>query len=246
MKKHAIVLHLYYNDLWQEFKEKLTPILQRGDVDLYVTMTNEDMWAKDEVEKLTPYVYIVENRGLDIGPFIYILDKIKDKTYQSIIKLHSKKSLHHGNPVEFGESWRNYLLEYLIGSRETYDKNIDLINRIPLAMVSCPDYLFDFNRDGINIPHHYSVIHETIERLQLKIEETVKNNSICFAKSGRFFAGTMFATSHQYFKDLFQNIDMLEFYKSLPEGYSRNSSAHALERIFGYYLEQSGGEFYSI
>ena len=91
MKKHAIILNLYYNDLWAEFKSKLEPILERGDVDLYVTLTEDDISAKEDIEKLTDKVYVLENRGLDVGPFIFVMNEIKDLNYTSIFKIHSKK-----------------------------------------------------------------------------------------------------------------------------------------------------------
>ena len=119
-KKHAIILHLYYNDLWEEFKTKFEPILNRGDVDLYVSFTKEDTSKKSEVEKLTPFVYVLDNRGLDIGPFIFILNEIKDKNYTSITKVHSKKSLKHSQPVGFGETWRAHLVNSLVGNPEIY------------------------------------------------------------------------------------------------------------------------------
>jgi lipopolysaccharide biosynthesis protein len=244
-KKHAIILHLYYNDLWEEFKAKFEPILNRGDVDLYVSFTKEDTSKKSEVEKLTPFVYVLENKGLDIGPFIFILNEIKDKNYTSITKIHSKKSLKHSQPVGFGETWRAYLVNSLLGNPEIYSNIVDTIEQNPISMIGNSNFLYDFNRDSINIPHHYEVIHSTIKQLNVEIKETTINNSTCFSKTGRFFAGTMFATSHQYLKELFKNTNLLEFYETLPLGYSYNSNAHAMERIFGYYIEQLDGNYYT-
>ena len=244
-KKHAIILHLYYNDLWNEFKSKIEPILEKGDVDLYVSLTKDDESKKSEIEKLTPFVYVLENRGLDIGPFVYILNEIKDKNYTSITKIHSKKSLKHSQPVGFGEVWRSYLVNSLIGNEKIFFDIADVIEKNPISMIGNVNFLYDFNRDSINIPHHYEVIHSTIKQLNVEVTERKMNGSICFSKSGRFFAGTMFTTSHQYLKELFKNTNMLEFYKTLPLGYSYNSNAHAMERIFGYYIEQLGGNFYT-
>ena len=246
MKKHAIILNLYYNDLWAEFKSKLEPILERGDVDLYVTLTEDDISAKEDIEKLTDKVYVLENRGLDVGPFIFVMNEIKDLNYTSIFKIHSKKSVKHQQPVGFGETWRRYLVDSLIGDLDIFNQIADLIEKQPLSMVGSSNFLYNFDRDSVNIPHHYDVIHETIRQLGIEIRETEKNNSICFSKTGRFFAGTMFATSHDYIKKIFSRPDIMEFYETLPIGYSYNSNAHALERIFGFYLEELGGEFYEI
>jgi lipopolysaccharide biosynthesis protein len=209
-------------------------------------MTDEDFSAKDEVGKTTPYVYVVPNKGLDIGPFLFIVDKIKDKNYASIFKIHSKKSVKHSQPENFGELWRKALVNSLIGTEEVFDTVSSLIEENPDSMIGSKFFLYDFSRDGINIPHHYEVIHNTIKELGLEIRETKINGSTCFSNTGRFFAGTMFATSHEYLKRLFSNCDINKFYESLPEGYSYNSNAHALERIFGYYFEEIGGKFYTM
>jgi lipopolysaccharide biosynthesis protein len=244
--KHAIILHLYYNDLWEEFIEKLNPILLRGDVDLYVTLTDEDTSAKEKIEKVTSNVFVLPNKGLDVGPFIYVLDKIKDLDYCSITKLHSKKSLHHGQPPTFGINWRNILVDSLIGSEEIYDSITKIIEENPYSMIGSKNYLYNFEKDVNNIPYHFDVLKNTIEELGINIKQEKIGHSVKFSKNGRFFAGTMFSTSHKYLKEIFKKGNMLEFYENLPNGYSRNSNSHAMERIFGFYIEELNGSFYEI
>ncbi len=245
-KRHAIILHLFYIDLWEEFKNKIEPILKRGDVDLYVTLVEECSSFKSEIEKLTSFVYVLPNKGLDVGPFLFVFDLIKNQSYSAIFKLHSKKSIHHGHPTEFGENWRRSMVDGIIENEEMFDAISSYISQNPLSMFGSMSYLFDFNRDCGNIPHHYYVIKETINDLNIHIKERSINNSICFSNNGKFFAGTMFATSHEYIKRLLENINISQFYKQLPDGYVLNSKAHAMERIFGYYIEELGGSFYHI
>lgn len=239
--KNAILLHLFYTDLWLEYKTLLEPILALGDSDLYVTIVDSSI--KSEIEQLTPNVYVVENRGLDIGPFILLLDKIKEKHYNSIFKVHSKKSIHHGQPSEFGENWRRTVVNAILGSVDTYRKVSDLIENHTNTMCGAKEYFYTFQKDAINIHHHYSVIKNTINKLALNITERQINNSICFGSDGNFFAGTMFATSHDILKGIFTNCNMINFYHSLPLGYIKNSNAHAMERIFGYYVDQQRGYY---
>ena len=246
IKKHAIVVHLYYNDLWEEFKSKIEPILERGDVDLYVTLTEDDTSAKEEIEKLTDKVYVLENRGLDVGPFLFVMNEIKDLNYTSIFKIQTKKSLHHGQDPDFGPNWRRQLVDALLGDIEVFDEITKILEDEPISMIGSKLHLVDFKWDGVNIPHHYDVIHKTIKELNINIKETPIGNSVCFSKKGRFFKGTMFATSHKYIKEIFKNCDMIEFYKSLPLGYVYDSGSHALERIFGYYIDELEGNFYEI
>jgi lipopolysaccharide biosynthesis protein len=245
-KRHAIVVHLYYNDLWEEFKKRIEPLLKRGDVDLYVTLTKDDISAKEDIEKLTDKVYVLENRGLDVGPFIFVMNEIKDLNYTSIFKIQTKKSLHHGQNPNFGSNWRRQLVDAIIGDGDIFDEITKILEDEPMSMIGSKLHLVDFKFDSVNIPHHYGVINKTIKELNLNIKETRIGNSVCFSKKGRFFAGTMFATSHKYIKEVFKNCDMIEFYKSLPLGYVYNSSAHAMERIFGYYIDELEGNFYEI
>ena len=233
--KNAIVLHLYYTDLWDEFKQLIEPILELGNCELYVTIVDESF--KEEIQKVTSNVYVVENRGLDIGPFIKMMDIIDNKEYNAIFKIHSKKSIHN-NPQ--GNQWRKTLVNSIIGSVDLYNQISNIIQKEPNTICGSGEWFYTFNRDMVNIPYHYKVIKDTIEQLNLDIVEQKIGNSICFGNNGSFFAGTMFATSHKYIKSIFKNCNKTDLYNTLPLGYVANSNAHAMERIFGFYLPKQG------
>lgn len=243
MKKQAIILHLFYKDLWSEFKEKLIPILDTGDVDLYVSIQECDESILPELENYAKKCFVLPNKGLDIGPLVYVLDYIKELEYSTITKIHTKKSLHHGQPAEFGEKWRKTLTECLIGNPEIFKESIKEIESNELILIGSKEYYFNFESDKYNIPHHYSVIKDTLNLLQINITETLITSDIQSVKfgEGNFIAGSMFMTSHNYLKKLFSNVDLLKLYSEFPENYHRNSIAHALERIFGFYIEDIGG-----
>ena len=178
--------------------------------------------------------------------FIFVMNEIKDLEYTSIFKIQTKKSLHHGQDPSFGSNWRVNLVDAILGDVDIFNEITEILEEDPISMVGSKLHLVDFKFDSVNIPHHYGVINKTIKELNLKIKETRIGNSVCFSKKGRFFAGTMFATSHEYIKEVFKNCDILKFYESLPLGYVYNSSAHAMERIFGYYVDELEGNFYEI
>jgi lipopolysaccharide biosynthesis protein len=245
-KKHAIILHLFYIDLWAEMKSYIEPILNRGDIDLYVSITEGSESIIPELEKYVESCFVLPNKGLDIGPFVYILNYIKDLEYSTVTKIHTKKSLHHGQSIEFGEKWRKSLIKSMIGDLNIFNGCVNEINKNELTLIGSNEYYFNFENDKYNIPHHYSVIKEALNLLQIDITETpiVDNlgnvESVKFG-NGNFIAGSMFITSHAYLKLLFKNSDMINLYESLPDNYHRNSVAHAIERIFGFYVEQLGG-----
>jgi len=242
MKKHAIIVHLYYNDLWDEFRNKLKPIVDNCDVDLYVTLSDEDTSKLNEVKKLTDKVFILPNKGLDVGPFLFILDKIKKLNYLTITKFHTKKSLHHGQPIEFGEVWRKKAYQPLIENVDIYNELSTIIEKSPMNMIGTQRSYLNFEKDGINIFHHYPTIKKTLSKLQIELMERPVGNTVLFGKNGGFFSGTMFMTSHEYLKMLFSKANIKEIYENLPSGYVRDSDSHSLERIFGFYLESIGGD----
>jgi lipopolysaccharide biosynthesis protein len=119
-KKVCVILHLYYVDLWSYF----LPYLKRidTDIDLYVTITDghsgnfTDIHDAIMSEFPEAFIYSLPNRGMDVAPFIYVMNDIflRRRTYDVMIKLHSKKSLAHS--YELGERWRNQLTDALLGS----------------------------------------------------------------------------------------------------------------------------------
>jgi len=118
--KNCILLHLYYQDLWPEFWSYLKHVKDEN-TDLYVTVnTIETEWYND-IKNNSTEVYVVEERGVDFGGFLYALDKIKNKEYLTVTKLHGKKSLRH-TPHTYGEQWRMSLYLPLIGTKNKYQE----------------------------------------------------------------------------------------------------------------------------
>lgn len=106
----AIVMHIYYPDLWPEFKAKIESL----DVahDLYVTLT----YRGDETEELATQIRAefpdatvvpLENRGRDILPFLTLVNAGALTGYKAVCKIHTKKSPHR----EDGEKWRRHLID---------------------------------------------------------------------------------------------------------------------------------------
>jgi len=105
----AIVVHIYYPELWEEFRDTL----RRVDVafDLYVTLTwrgEESRALKAEIEAEFPaaWVMAVPNRGRDILPFLTLINAGALDGYRAVAKLHTKKSPHRTD----GDLWRRHLI----------------------------------------------------------------------------------------------------------------------------------------
>ena len=92
--KFLVILHIYYEYMWQELKSYLLN-LEEGSYDLVVTLSKENEELKKEILLLNPNSKIIlcENRGYDVWPFIKALNEVNLDNYKYLIKLHTKRDL---------------------------------------------------------------------------------------------------------------------------------------------------------
>lgn len=109
----AIVVHVYYPELWPEFRAILDalPI----EFDLFVTLTYRGQATEDceaEVRQAFPDAAVMqmENRGRDILPFVTLVNADLLSGYKAVCKIHTKKSPHRVD----GDVWRNHLINGLL------------------------------------------------------------------------------------------------------------------------------------
>ena len=76
-KTIAVHLHIYYEEMWGVLAGCLGA-LQGHDYDLFVTLVkpNADLEVKIKAFKPMAEIFVVENRGYDVGAFIYVLNHI--------------------------------------------------------------------------------------------------------------------------------------------------------------------------
>ena len=230
MKKTAIILHLHYQDLWEEFKLKLTPLLCET-TDLYVTVGDGSTQYYQDIIKLAKQIFVVPNKGMDVAPFIYVYSKIKDMNYSYFIKLHSKKSLHTPG---VGDTWRKSLYYPLVENYSFIQQSVE--NSEGPWMVGVGSYYHDMLVEPRNHPNKLAAkkyIDKVCTLLKVKDE-------------GSFFAGTMFIVNDIYLNVLFEKINLEDFYNLFEEGYLRDSLAHGMERVLGYGISHHNGTYYTI
>ena len=91
----AVVLHLYYPDLWNEMRIAIERIPHP--YDLFVTLVKGTSdHIRTSVTQAVPraYVFDFENRGRDVGPFLVLLQSGVLFRYDLVCKLHTKRSPH--------------------------------------------------------------------------------------------------------------------------------------------------------
>jgi hypothetical protein len=130
--KAAVVLHLYYTDLWPEISAFLNQI-QRP-FELLVTCCRPDVLLETRICSIFPRArfWIVENRGRDVWPFIELLNKGVLNDFDYVCKIHGKKSAHRDGRGEtlLGLRWRRRMLQDLLGG-ERAEAIMDMFDRNP-------------------------------------------------------------------------------------------------------------------
>lgn len=228
--KIAIHTHIFYVGIWNEIKEYLKNI--ECEYELYITLVEDNKKLKEDVllfNKDTK-IYLVDNIGFDIAPFIFFLNKINLDDYDFIIKIHTKgdssnNTLINGSQLK-GNTWRNRLLS-IINPKENFEKCMSAFKENKkLGMVA--DFRLIVKKD----------IHDkTANNLAFKFMN-FKNFTI--AKNAKFVAGTMFITRAklmQPIKDL--NIPLSTFATS-SSSIKGATFVHAFERVLGYIIYSQG------
>lgn len=212
----AVILHLYYPDLWPELFRYLQHI--KNGYDLYVSIPDSSL---DTVEEMVladvPSAHIsrLPNRGRDIAAFLSMLELIASYEYQQICKIHTKKSLHRFD----GHEWRVQILEALLGSEVVVNKIISVFDCYPqIGVVGPSSELLDYggcvgaNRQWVN---------------WVRVRLGLKGRKANFS----FFAGSMFWFKPQTMFPILELKLSLDNFEP-EQGQVDGTLAHAIERIF--------------
>ncbi len=223
--KLAIHLHLYYTDMWDEFADLLQN-MGRYPYDLYVTLVKSQPEIENRIRELCPSakIWIVDNLGYDIGPFVDFLHHIDLSEYDLIMKLHTKNKSNGVDTLINGhyisrKFWFKLLTHSLLGSKKLFHKNIKAFDKYPdLGMVASKSLITSDNICSDSVRDEVCTV---MERLGYPIPK-----KICFV------AGTMFMCRACLLQKIKDNFRIQDFCAS--EGTGKDGTlAHVLERVFG-------------
>lgn len=242
MKNHkpvCVILHLYYPELWEYFSHYMKNITT--EFDLYISTTTnydtvygfvpqikfEDVEQQIILEYPQSKIYKLENKGMDIAPFIYVLNDIatSQNTYDTIVKLHSKKSLQDhpdGSVSESGAEWRDNLVNAILHNQQTFQFNLDIIKTTNHKLVSSGYWIKQQGCDGWENQYITKEIPQGIHY--------------------EFVAGTIFMVDFNLIINWMKEEQIFErYYDKFPLGYVGNHSvAHHIERILGLLITVNG------
>jgi len=216
-KNTAIIIHVFYIDVWEEILKYLEQL--KINYDLYITippgMDDNDIinMIKDKPDVT---VYMTENRGRDVLPFLQVMNIIGTQTYQYICKLHTKKT----GDSALGNVWRKLLYFDLLGSNKIVKNILNLFkNDSDIGIITGKNTILDSER------YDYGNTE--------KIDRLLEKSGLVVPKEYLFAGGTMFWIRSELLvpiMDLYQN-DTLDFEEE--KGQKDNTLAHAIERFFG-------------
>jgi len=216
-KKIAIVAHVFYVDIWDEINQYLKNINIPYDIFVTVPPSIHDEDLKSILTS-NPHVrlYMTENRGRDVLPFLQIMSIIPENNYDYICKIHTKKT----GDSPLGNVWRKLLYFDLIGSNETVEKTISMFESDDsIGIITGKNVILDSQR--------YAYGNDT------KIDLLAEKTDILYNENYLFPAGTMFWIRTSLLVPLvevFKN-NALEFEEE--KGQKDDTLAHAVERFFG-------------
>ena len=229
--KIAIQAHIYYEHLISDIIEKTNNI--PVNFDLYIstdTAIKKDYINKYILDKSKANNYeinIINNKGRDVLPLLIQLKK-HIKKYKYICHIHTKKSFH----IDFGEEWRNYLYNNLLGNKNIV---LEILTEFEindkLGMIFPEIYYkvyiaYGKNILGANLKDMESILSRIRPYLKLSI------NNLDFPMGNMFWANV---------KSIYQifNLNLIE---EIPDenGQIDGTLMHAIERIWIYLVKFNG------
>lgn len=222
-KNVAIVVHVFYIDIWQEISEYLKNL--DIEYDLFVTVPPH-MNDNDVLSIFNSHpqamVYMTENRGRDVLPFLQVMNIVQNLGYTYICKLHTKKT----GDSALGHVWRKLLYFDLLGSSKTVNNIISLFdNNTDIGIITGKNTILDSQRYAYGNNE--------------KIDLLAEKSDFLFNEHYLFPAGTMFWIRAELLNPiitLFQD-GQLEFEEE--KGQKDDTLAHAIERFFGIICQKN-------
>jgi len=224
----AIVIHIYYEEIWPEIASALQSISM--DFDLIITTTTEKKYAvSNQVLPFFPQaeIYSFDNRGRDIRPFMAVMPLLLKRKYQAVLKLHSKKTVHRSD----GHLWRQKQISQLLPSQPELMTMINSLQKYPsLGLIAPEDTV-------LNIQQYIGSNNEWLEKIIQALGETPQ-----WLQQAQpwFAAGTMFWFKPQSLQSLLHCPAIQQDSFEDEKGQIDGTLAHAIERAFGCASLSSG------
>lgn len=232
----ALIIHLYYTEVWQEFQSRLK-LIDRP-FDLFITLPRQHAEFAPVIESAYPqaYIILVPNHGRDVLPFMQLSPRILAAGYEYALKLHSKKSKHRTD----GEEWLSDMVDKLLPeNRKIMELLITTLNKKETAIVGPAGHYVslqvNYEANGISI---LTILKKVYSKATCR---KIHNDRAMYG----FFAGTMFWMRLDNLKPLINQKFSIANYE-IERGQIDGTFAHAMERAFCLIPEISNKKLYEI
>jgi lipopolysaccharide biosynthesis protein len=220
----VVILHLYYEDLIDQFAARLAA----GPHDCIVTIP--DTWSQESLRRLNAalpdaQVILVENQGRDILPFLHGLQRATAMGYDTFCKVHAKRSPHLGDGD--GDAWRDRLVDALLSPAAVEKAQWAFAADPRLGLLGA-----GFSKTSLAPP---DVMHNN----RFAADRLSKLLAVSYSPRTDFAAGSMFWGRTAAFGALLRP-DHEAFAFELEMGRIDGTVAHALERLFGAIVVSAG------
>ena len=226
----AVVVHVYYSEVWAEIAHRLR--LLGDDVDLYVTLAGvvRDFEVTVLADFPAAHVMVVPNVGRDVLPFITVARGLRRSGYTSVLKLHTKRSVHADDGAEFLAA----CLDDLVPSAEVAHQCRELVTSGGAALVGPQSRYYP-------LAIHVWLNHGDLDWFLARRGHT-PSAALQHPSRFGFFAGTMFwANLDRVAECLDVPVRKFQVERAQIDG----TMAHALERLFAVVPELDGQEIWA-
>ncbi|WP_426146619.1 glycoside hydrolase family 99-like domain-containing protein [Polaromonas sp. DSR2-3-2] len=220
----AICLHIYYDDLWDEFELILNRLTHS--FDLFVSIIDRGYSLESIKEKINlgypdARVFVFPNHGRDIFPFVSMAAAGLFDSYDAVCKMHTKKSPHR----EDGEDWRNHLVNGVIPTQQTDNLVEEFLSDDEFGILVADGQIFEGNQwwgsNKNRVPEllHRVEIQHSMDRL-------------------RFPAGSIYWVKKSIV-NLIRGMQLTVEDFEIEDSQLDGTTAHAFERTLGYLTESA-------
>lgn len=225
--KIAVVIHLFYPELWDILTNRLENITQ--EFDIFVTVPERHKGIKLEYRGRQVTTVVVPNWGRDILPFLHVVRKLRTAGYEYVLKLHSKKSKHYSrlNAIY----WLRTSVNALLFDAPSIDKIIQKLSK-STKIVGPKEFAVALSLGG-----EPSLKKRINEYYSPQTAKKIIKNIDSFALS----AGSMFWARVDAFDDILSRHIVADDFE-LEYGQLWDTLAHFLERDFWINIQNTYGK----
>jgi len=224
-KKIAVCLHVYYDDLWDEFEQILARL--EDSFDLFVDVIDRGFPLVELKEKIyhaypQARVFVYPNHGRDIFPFVHMAAAGLFDPYDAVCKIHTKKSPHR----EDGNDWRNHLVNGVLPPQRCGELVKNFLANDELGILVADGQIFEGDqwwgsRNKNRVP-------ELLHRVEIQ----VSMDRLCFP------AGSIYWIK-QPLVNLIRGMQLTAQDFEIEDSQLDGTTAHAFERILGYMADSA-------